>query len=184
MAAPRCTWTAATGDLATLHTTDVAVDPVDGATAYVTAGDGGTTASDGGIVPASNAVFVTHDHGAHFARLPSLSGRIYLSVRVAASDPKTIYVTSASSTAPLDLAVHRSSDGGTSFTTTTLSYQLDGNQLVRTNASTGLSTTVARYVTGFSAASNPNNVNQVVITLTIAYRNFTSTFTLIGVPPS
>jgi hypothetical protein len=65
-----------------------------------------------------------------------------------------------------------------------ISYQLDDNQLVRTNASTGLSTTVARYVTGFSAASNPNNVNQVVITLTIAYRNFTSTFTLIGVPPS
>jgi hypothetical protein len=123
-----CTWKAATGDLAMLHTTDVAVDPVDGATAYVTSGDGGTTASDGAIVPANNAVFVTHDHGAHFAPLPSLTGRVYLSVRVAPSDPKTLYVTSASSMAPLDLAVHRSSDGGTSFTTTTLSYQLDGKQ--------------------------------------------------------
>ncbi len=66
----------------------------------------------------------------------------------------------------------------------TISYQLEGNQLVRTNSSTGVSTTVARYVTGFSAATNPTNVNQVVITLTITYRNYTSTFTLVGVSPS
>ena len=39
-------------------------------------------------------------------------------------------------------------------------------------------------MTGFSAAANPDNINQVVITLTIAYRNFTTTFTLIGVAPT
>jgi hypothetical protein len=65
-----------------------------------------------------------------------------------------------------------------------ITYQLQGNVLVRTNSSTGLTTNVARYVTAFSAAANPNNSNQVVITITIAYRNFTSTFTLIGVPPT
>ena len=65
-----------------------------------------------------------------------------------------------------------------------ISYQLEGNVLVRTNSSTGVSTTVARYVTNFSAAANPTNVNQVVITITITYRSFTSTFTLIGVPPT
>ena len=66
----------------------------------------------------------------------------------------------------------------------TISYQLVGNQLVRTISSTGGSTTVARYVTGFTAAVSPGNPNQVVITLTIAYRNFTTTFNLVGVGPS
>jgi hypothetical protein len=65
-----------------------------------------------------------------------------------------------------------------------ISYQLEGNLLVRTNFSTGVSTAVARYVTGFSAAADPNNANQVSITITIAYRNFTTTFTLVGVNPS
>jgi hypothetical protein len=71
--------------------------------------------------------------------------------------------------------------GGTSSDTVVISYQLEGNTLVRTNSSTGVSTTVARYLTAFSAAANPDNINQVVVTLTIAYRNFTTTFTLIGV---
>lgn len=66
----------------------------------------------------------------------------------------------------------------------TISYQLVGDQLVRTNSSTGVSTTVARYVTGFTAATDPNNANQVLITLTIAYRNFTTTFNLVGVSTS
>jgi Tfp pilus assembly protein PilW len=65
-----------------------------------------------------------------------------------------------------------------------ITYQLEGSQLVRTNSSTGVSTTVARYVTAFSAVPYPNNTSYLEITLTIAYRNFTSTFTLIGVPPS
>jgi hypothetical protein len=64
-----------------------------------------------------------------------------------------------------------------------VTYQLEGSQLVRTNSSTGASTTVARYVTAFSAAADPNNSNHLIITLTIAYRNFTSTFSLIGVAP-
>jgi hypothetical protein len=65
-----------------------------------------------------------------------------------------------------------------------ITYQLEGNLLVRTNSSTGVTTTVARYVTDFSPATNPNDSSQVVITITIAYRNFTSTFTLIGVDPT
>jgi hypothetical protein len=65
-----------------------------------------------------------------------------------------------------------------------INYQLEGGLLIRSDSSTGITTTVARYVTGFSAAANPNNASQVLITLTIAYRNFTTTFTLIGVPPT
>jgi hypothetical protein len=65
-----------------------------------------------------------------------------------------------------------------------IGYQLHGNVLVRTNYSTNVATTVARYVTGFSAVADPDNFNQVLITLTIAYQNFTTTFTLIGVAPS
>jgi hypothetical protein len=60
--------------------------------------------------------------------------------------------------------------------------------LVRTNSSTGVTTTVARYVTAFSAAANPDNASQVVITIAISrpagYRVFTSTFSLIGVSPT
>jgi hypothetical protein len=65
-----------------------------------------------------------------------------------------------------------------------ITYQLEGNLLVRTNSSTGVTTVVARYVTAFSAVANPANSSQVMVTITIAYRNFTSTFTLIGVPPT
>src|SRR5262249_33280666 len=65
-----------------------------------------------------------------------------------------------------------------------ITYQLEGSQLLRTNSSTGGPTTVASYVAAFSAAPYPGNTSYVEITLTIAYRNFTSTFTLIGVPPS
>ena len=74
--------------------------------------------------------------------------------------------------------------GATSSDVVVISYQLQGNVLLRTNSSTGVSTAVARYVTGFSAAADPNNLNHMVITITIAYRNFTSTFTLVGVSPS
>jgi hypothetical protein len=79
----------------------------------------------------------------------------------------------------------------------TISYQVVTDPqtqvscLVRTDSSTGVSTTVARYLaaSGFSTTAipntNPSNTNpsQVQITITIAYRNFTSTFTLIGVAP-
>jgi Tfp pilus assembly protein PilW len=66
----------------------------------------------------------------------------------------------------------------------TISYLFQGNLLVRTNSSTGVSTTVAKYVTAFSTVADPNNANQVLITFTITYRNFASTFTLVGVSPS
>jgi hypothetical protein len=123
-----CTWTNATGAIANLHTTDVEVDPVDGMTAYVSTGDGGTATADGGTIPASNAVYVTHDHGATWTSLPGLpSDRLYQGVRVAPTSATTIYVSSATSTAPFAIAIHRSVDGGANFTTTPLGYLLDGN---------------------------------------------------------
>lgn len=64
-----------------------------------------------------------------------------------------------------------------------VSYQLEGTQLSRTNHSSGSTVTVAQYVQAFTAVPNPENANQVVIQLTIAFRNFTSTFTMIGVAP-
>jgi hypothetical protein len=74
---------------------------------------------------------------------------------------------------------------GTNSPAYTVSYQIASNQLVRTctNLSTGASTTmtVARYVTVFSLQSVESNVQ---MTITLNYRNFTTTFTLIGVPPS
>lgn len=124
-----CTWTAATGAIAGLHTTDVQVDPVDGATAWVATGDGGTVLPDGGIQPAVNAVYVTHDHGATWTALAGLaaqSDRIFQTVRVAPSDPKTLYVTSAAQMTPFAPALHRSGDAGASFTPTALAYMLDG----------------------------------------------------------
>jgi hypothetical protein len=65
-----------------------------------------------------------------------------------------------------------------------ISYQLQGNQLVRSNSSTGVTTTIANYVTGFTVAPVPNNAKQALITITIAFRYFTATYTLIGVSPS
>jgi hypothetical protein len=74
--------------------------------------------------------------------------------------------------------------GATTSDVIAVTYQLTGQMLVRTNSSTGVTTPVARYVTAFSAAPAPGNPNQVVITITVAYRNFSSTFTLIGVAPT
>ena len=124
-----CTWTEATGAIAGLHTTDVDVDPVDGATAYATTGDGGTVLPDGGIQPAVNAVYVTHDHGATWTALAGLaaqSDRIFQTVRVAPSDGKTLYVTSGAQMAPFAPTLHRSGDGGQTFTSSALGYMLDG----------------------------------------------------------
>ena len=44
-----------------------------------------------------------------------------------------------------------------------ITYQLQGNLLVRSNSSTGVTTTIANYVTGFSVEPDPNNANQVQI---------------------
>lgn len=124
-----CTWRPATGDIANLHTTDVDVDPVDGATAYATTGDRGTLLPDGGTVPAANAVWATHDHGATWTALPGLasqSSRLFASVRVAPSSSLILYATSNEPMAPNSPALHRSVDGGTNFSTAPLTYVLDG----------------------------------------------------------
>jgi Tfp pilus assembly protein PilW len=65
-----------------------------------------------------------------------------------------------------------------------ISYQLQDNQLVRINHSTGVATTVAGYVTGFSVEANPSDTSQARIEITITYRYFRATYTLIGVSPS
>src|SRR5689334_21874648 len=67
-----CTWTPATGELETLHTSDLAADPTDGATIWVTTDDVESSA-DGGST-ANNALFVTRDHGTTFMRVPALDG--------------------------------------------------------------------------------------------------------------
>jgi hypothetical protein len=120
-----CTWADYSGELAQLRTTAVAVHPVDGATAWVTTDDYASTA-DGGMV--DNALFVTHDHGQTFARVPALSGGglRFQSVLAAPSDGNTLYVTSAALMTPFAPTVQRSIDGGASFTAYPIVYTLDG----------------------------------------------------------
>lgn len=65
-----------------------------------------------------------------------------------------------------------------------ITYQLQGDLLVRYNASTGVTTPIAKYVTGFTVAANPDNANQALIQITISFRYFTGTYTLIAVNPS
>ena len=65
-----------------------------------------------------------------------------------------------------------------------ITYQQSGNQLVRYNSASGITTTIASYVTAFSVAPNPDNTSQALIQITVAFRYFSATFTLIGVPPS
>lgn len=66
----------------------------------------------------------------------------------------------------------------------TVSYQLQGSVLERTDYSTGVITPAARYVSAFSVSTMPGNPSQIQISITIAYSYFSSTFTLIGVLPS
>ena len=65
-----------------------------------------------------------------------------------------------------------------------ITYQLQANLLVRSNSSTGVTTTIATHVTGFSVAQDPNDANQVDIQITISFREFTATYSLIGVSPA
>jgi type II secretory pathway pseudopilin PulG len=74
--------------------------------------------------------------------------------------------------------------GASSGNLIVISYQRQGNLLVRSNSSTLVTTTIANYVTGFSVEPDPGNPNNVHINITIAFRNFTATYTLIGVTPS
>ncbi len=121
-----CTWLPATGELATLRTTAVAVHPTDGATAWATTDDVIDDADGGQIV--NNALFVTHDHGATFSRLPGLPGvgRRFQSVLPAPSNGDTIYVTSAGPMTPFDVMVLRSDDGGQSFSANPLDFSIGG----------------------------------------------------------
>jgi hypothetical protein len=64
-----------------------------------------------------------------------------------------------------------------------ITYQQSGNQLVRYNSSSGITTTIASYVTAFSVAPNPDNTSQALIQITIAFRYFSATYTLVGVNP-
>jgi hypothetical protein len=65
-----------------------------------------------------------------------------------------------------------------------ITYELQGNLLVRSNSSTGVTTTIAKYVTSFSVTSDPDHVNMAIIQFTIAFRYFTATYTVVGVSPS
>ena len=65
-----------------------------------------------------------------------------------------------------------------------ITYQFSGDQLVRSNSSSGVTTTIAKYVTAFSVGPNPENASQALIQITIAFRYFTATYTLIGVSPT
>ncbi len=124
-----CTWNKVSGTIASLHTTDGDVDPVDGATAYVATGDGGSIDGDGALVPVANAVYVTHDHGATWTPLAGLmahSDRLFSSVRVSPSSAQLLYATSGAQTPPYAPTLHRSSDGGKTFTDAPLAYMLDG----------------------------------------------------------
>ena len=73
--------------------------------------------------------------------------------------------------------------GATSSDLIAITYQLSGDQLVRYNSENGVTTTIAKYVTGFAVAPNPDNTSQALIQITVAFRYFTATYTLIGVSP-
>jgi hypothetical protein len=64
-----------------------------------------------------------------------------------------------------------------------VTYQQSGDQLVRSNLSSGVTTTVARHLTGFSVGPNPQNAAQALIQITVTFRLFSSTYTLIGTSP-
>jgi photosystem II stability/assembly factor-like uncharacterized protein len=107
------------GELPALRTTDVVPDPEEGGTAWVVTGSAG----------AKNGLFVTRDRGQTFTRVAGLAladGRQLLSVRVAATAPRTIYATSRAEGAATAPELHRSRDGGQTFTRLPISYQLDG----------------------------------------------------------
>jgi hypothetical protein len=74
--------------------------------------------------------------------------------------------------------------GTTSTDVIIVTYQLSGDQLVRCNQSSGVTTTIARHVTGFSVGPNPDNTAQAQILITVTFRYFSSTYTLIGISPT
>jgi hypothetical protein len=123
-----CTWRAIAGsEPAPLRLSAVETDATDGTTAWVVSGDSGGVDGDGAVVTAQNGLFVTHDHGATFARTGALDPtRLYHSVKQAPSDAKTIYVTSTAEAPPFLPTVHVSQDGGMTFQNVMLANTVDG----------------------------------------------------------
>jgi hypothetical protein len=126
-----CTWTPfASPPLAQLRTSDVALDPSDGAVAYVTTAEGAQVDADGAVTPAHNGLFVSHDHGTTFTPLPGLDDvattRLFSAVRVAPSDAHRLYVSSITGAPPFSPAVHVSTDGGQTFMLHAITNQIDG----------------------------------------------------------
>jgi Tfp pilus assembly protein PilE len=74
--------------------------------------------------------------------------------------------------------------GSTGTDVIAVTYQLSGDQLIRSNSSSGVTTTIARGLTAFSVSQNAENASQAEIQFTVGYRSFTSTYTLIGVNPT
>jgi type II secretory pathway component PulJ len=73
--------------------------------------------------------------------------------------------------------------GASSGNTISITYELSGNQLVRYDSSTGVTTTIANHVTSFAVSVDPDNAAEVLIQFTISFRYFTASYTLIGVSP-
>jgi hypothetical protein len=74
--------------------------------------------------------------------------------------------------------------GTTSRDLIVVSYQIQDHKLTRLNSSTGAAITVANHVTAFSVTTVPENARQMRIQITISYRDFTGTYTLIAMSPS
>jgi hypothetical protein len=65
-----------------------------------------------------------------------------------------------------------------------VTYKLSGNQLVRDDTATGNTTIIASYVTAFSVSQDPDIAALALIEITVMFRYFSATFTLIGVKPT
>src|SRR5262249_45990177 len=82
-----CTWGAATGEIATLPTSTVVADPVDGKRAWATTE--GSIPSDGGVLP-HGALFTTPDDGVTWTKV--LEADEYFNGVALSTDGKTLYV--------------------------------------------------------------------------------------------
>jgi hypothetical protein len=74
--------------------------------------------------------------------------------------------------------------GATMSDVVVVTYEQNGDQLLRSNQSTGMTTTIARHVTAFSVGPNPENAAQAQIIMTITFRYFSATYTLYGISPT
>jgi MYXO-CTERM domain-containing protein len=121
-----CTWTPVAGELADKRVTEIETHASDPMTAWLTTASGAILQEDGGTTAPDNALFVTHDRGASWSRVPGLAGqntRLLQGLRVSGN---TLYVTSAAAEADPRPAIHRSDDGGAAFSTFQVSAMVDG----------------------------------------------------------